>query len=95
MPRGTNPAPPTQPSAHQASTPTMPKRPCRIARRLRLIAAPDRAIAWKLVKLSSEEFVKGLANKAGGITTLVLGALLVAWVLGLDPVDVVRHVLGM
>ncbi|QPI61465.1 hypothetical protein I1A49_47170 [Streptomyces malaysiensis subsp. malaysiensis] len=48
-----------------------------------------------MVKLSGEEFVKGFANKAGGITALVLGAVVVAWVLGLDPADVVRRVLGM
>lgn len=65
------------------------------ARRLRIIAARMRALAWKLVKLSGEEFIKGFANKAGSITALVLGVVVVAYVLGVDPADAVRRILCM
>ncbi|MGW2650041.1 hypothetical protein ACWC2T_35345 [Streptomyces sp. NPDC001393] len=96
MPRDIDPTLPVQPSlGHQAAVPASPGWSRRLARGLRLIATHTRAIAWKLVKLSGEEFVKGFANKAGGITALVLGAVTVAWVLGLDPADAVRRVLGM
>ncbi|MFJ9026702.1 hypothetical protein ACIRPU_43225 [Streptomyces sp. NPDC102259] len=96
MNRDVDPALPVQPSlGHQAAVPERPNRRRRLAQRLRIIAARTRAIAWKLVKLSGEEFVKGFANKAGATTALVLGAALVSWVLGLDPADVVRRVLGM
>ncbi|WP_326783074.1 hypothetical protein [Streptomyces sp. NBC_00151] len=54
-----------------------------------------RALAWKLVKLSGEEFIKGFANKAGSITALVLGVVVVAYVLGVDPADAVRRILCM
>lgn len=47
------------------------------------------------MKLSGEEFVKGFANKAGAITALVLGAVAIAYALGIDPADAVRRVLGM
>ncbi|MCQ8195064.1 hypothetical protein [Streptomyces rugosispiralis] len=95
MHRDIDSALPVQPSlGHQAAVPANPSR-SRLARRLRLIAARARAIAWKLVKLSGEEFVKGFANKAGSITALVPGAVVVACMLGLDPADVVRRVLGM
>ncbi|MFH9990524.1 hypothetical protein [Streptomyces luteogriseus] len=47
------------------------------------------------MKLSGEEFVKGFANKAGGITALVLGVIVVAYELGLDPAEAVRRMLGM
>jgi hypothetical protein len=46
------------------------------------------------VKLTGEEFVKGFANKAGAVTSLILGALVVAHVLGVDPADAVRRILG-
>ncbi|MFC5639660.1 hypothetical protein [Streptomyces bullii] len=54
-----------------------------------------RASAWKLVKLSGEEFVKGFANKAGGIAALLLGIVVVAYMLGMDPAAAVRRMLGM
>ncbi|MCG8971467.1 hypothetical protein [Streptomyces sp. CL12-4] len=47
------------------------------------------------MKLSGEEFVKGFANKAGAVTALVLGVIVVAQVLGLDPTDAVRRILGV
>ncbi|MEV5731637.1 MULTISPECIES: hypothetical protein [Streptomyces] len=47
---------------HQAAVPARPDRLRRLAQRLRLLAARMRAIAWKLVKLSGEEFVKCFAN---------------------------------
>ncbi len=37
----------------------------------------------------------GFANKAGAGTALVLGALLVAHMLGVDPTDAVRRILDM
>ncbi|MEQ6028112.1 hypothetical protein SOM70_36780 [Streptomyces salinarius] len=43
-----------------------------------MLVVRARALVWKLVKLSGEEFVKGFANKAGGITALALGVLVVA-----------------
>jgi hypothetical protein len=93
MNRDVDPALPVQSSpGHQASVPERPDRRRRLTRRLRIIAARTLARAWKL---SGEEFVKGCANKAGGITALVLGAAVVSWVLGLDPADVVRRMLGM
>ncbi|MFJ9250360.1 hypothetical protein [Streptomyces sp. NPDC101776] len=96
MPRDTDPELPAQPSPdHQAAIPAGPNRSQRLARRLRIITARTRAIVWKLVKLSVEEFVKGFANKAGATTALVLGAVGVAFVLGIDPADAVRRVLGM
>lgn len=75
--------------------PARPDRRRRLVQRLRLLAARTRAIAWKLVKPSGEEFVKGFANKAGAVTALVLGVLVVARVLGVDPADTVRRILGM
>jgi hypothetical protein len=96
MNRDIDPAPPVQPSpGHQAAVPARPNRRRRLAQRLRIIAARTRAIGWKLVKLSVEEFVTGFANKAGGITALVLGTLVVAYILGVDPADAVRRMLGM
>ncbi|GAB7111095.1 hypothetical protein JCM4814A_94140 [Streptomyces phaeofaciens JCM 4814] len=88
------------PSAHPcpASRPTMPARVSRwhrTTRRVRVLAARSRAIAWKLVKLSGEEFVKGFANKAGGIVALILAVLAIAYLLGIDPAEAVRTVLGM
>jgi hypothetical protein len=63
MNRDIDPAPPVQPSpGHQAAVPARPDRLRRLAQRLRLLAARMRAIAWKLVKLSGEEFVKCFAN---------------------------------
>ncbi|MGW9400703.1 hypothetical protein [Streptomyces sp. NPDC055642] len=58
------------------------------------MTARTRVIAWKLVKLSGEECIKGLANQAGAVTTVVLGLLVVTHVLGLDPADAVRRILG-
>ncbi|MFF4709307.1 hypothetical protein ACWC4D_33910 [Streptomyces sp. NPDC001288] len=99
MPRDTHPtlpALPVQPSpGHQATGRTDPDRTGRPTRRLRIIAARTRAGAWKLVKLSGEEFVKGFANKAGGIAALALAVLVVAFALGIDPADAVRHALGL
>ncbi|MFD4483459.1 hypothetical protein ACFWPU_46240 [Streptomyces sp. NPDC058471] len=96
MNRDIDPALPVQPSpGHQAAVPARSNRPGRLARRLHVLAARVRAIAWKLVKLSGEEFVKGFANKAGAVTALVLGVLVVAHVLGVDPADAVRRLLGM
>ncbi|MFF9810786.1 hypothetical protein ACF1G5_37865 [Streptomyces coeruleorubidus] len=96
MNRDIDPALPVQPSpGHQAAAPARPNRRRRLAQRLRIIAARTRAIAWKLVKLSGEEFVKGFANKAGAVTALVLGVLVVAHVLGVNPADAVRRMLGM
>ncbi|MDQ0904693.1 hypothetical protein QFZ22_000678 [Streptomyces canus] len=96
MNRDVDPALPVQPSpGHQAAVPARTSRSRRLARRVRIIAARIRAIAWKLVKLSGEEFVKGFANKAGAVTALVLGAVAVAYALGIDPADAVRRVLGM
>ncbi|MFE0776420.1 hypothetical protein [Streptomyces sp. NPDC058861] len=85
-----------QPSpGHQAAIPARPDWRRRFVQRLRLLTARTRAIAWKLVKLSGEEFVKGFANKAGAVTALILGVLVVAHVLGVDPTDAVRRILGM
>lgn len=96
MSRDIDPELPAQPSPdHQAAISAGPNRSQRLARRLRVITARTRAIAWKVVKLSVEEFVKGFANKAGAITALVLGAVAITYVLGVDPADAVRHVLGM
>ncbi|MFJ9634877.1 hypothetical protein ACIRU8_45025 [Streptomyces sp. NPDC101175] len=75
--------------------PVRPNRWRRLIRRLRVIAARIRNIAWKAMKLPGEEFVKGFANKAGGISARVLGAVAIAYVLGIDPADAVRHMLGM
>ncbi|MFF4576516.1 hypothetical protein [Streptomyces sp. NPDC001410] len=95
MPLGIDSALPLQPSpSRQAAVPPCPSRPHRVSRRLRVIAARMRAIAWKLVKLSGEEFVRGFANKAGGTTALVLGLVVVAYMLGVDPADTVRRMLG-
>ncbi|WP_406226985.1 hypothetical protein [Streptomyces anthocyanicus] len=60
-----------------------------------MLVVRARALVWKLVKLSGEEFVKGFANKAGGITALALGVLVVAYVLGVDPAGAIRRLLGM
>ncbi|MFI2636703.1 hypothetical protein ACH5A2_41105 [Streptomyces collinus] len=96
MNRDIDPALPVHPSpGHQAAVATRPNRRRRLAQRLRIIAARTRAIAWKVVKLSGEEFVKGFANKAGGITALVLGVIVVAYALGVDPAEAVRRMLGM
>ncbi|MFC8278132.1 hypothetical protein ACFUJR_37520 [Streptomyces sp. NPDC057271] len=86
MSRDIDPALPVQPSLrHQAAIPACPNRSRRLSWRLRIIAARTRAIAWKLVKLFGEEFIKGFANKAGAITALVLGVVVIAYVLGVDP----------
>ncbi|MFD7781332.1 hypothetical protein [Streptomyces sp. NPDC059753] len=66
----------------------------RIARHPRIIGARMRAIAWKLVKLSGEEFVKGFANKAGAIIALVMGVIAGAYALGIDPADALCRMLG-
>jgi hypothetical protein len=96
MNRDTDPVLPDQPSPdHRAAVSARPDRRRRLAQRLRIIAARTRAIAWKLVKLSGEEFVKGFANKAGAVTALVLGVVIVAHVLGVNPADAVRRMLGM
>ncbi|MGC9479530.1 hypothetical protein ACP4I1_36085 [Streptomyces sp. WG4] len=96
MNRDADPALPAEPSPnHQTAVPARPDRRRRFAQRLRIIAARTRAIAWKLVKLSGEGFVKGFANKAGAVTELVLGLVIVAYVLGVDPGDAVRRILGM
>ncbi|MFE9976032.1 hypothetical protein ACFYRD_36290 [Streptomyces hirsutus] len=97
MNRDVDPVLSDQPSpGHQAVVPAHPNRQRRrLVQRLRILAAHMRAIAWKLVKLSGEEFVKGFANKAGAVTALVLGVLVVAYVLGVDPADAVRRILGM
>jgi hypothetical protein len=47
------------------------------------------------VKPSGKKFVKGFADKAGAVTALVLGVLVVAHVLGVNPADAARRVLGM
>ncbi|MFG3480130.1 hypothetical protein ACGF3K_33630 [Streptomyces sp. NPDC047980] len=75
--------------------PVCPDRSRRLIRRLRVIAARIRAIAWKAVKLSGEEFVKGFANKTGALAALALSVIVVAHVLGVDPADAVRRMLGM
>ncbi|MGW1297739.1 hypothetical protein, partial [Streptomyces sp. NPDC002533] len=94
--RDIDPALPVQPSpGHQAAVPARSSRRRRLARRLRIITARTRAIAWKLVKLSGEEFVKGFANRAGAVTALVLGVVAVAYALGIDPAEAVRRMLGM
>ncbi|WUT01650.1 hypothetical protein OHA46_33370 (plasmid) [Streptomyces sp. NBC_00708] len=96
MNRDIDPARPVQPSPdHQTAVPASPNRPFPLARRARIIAARTQAIAWRLVKLSGEEFVKGFANKAGAVTALVLGAVVVAYALGVDPAEAVRRRLGM
>jgi hypothetical protein len=51
--------------------------------------------ASPVAKLSGEEFVKGFANKAGAVTALVLGVLVVAHVLAVDPADAVCRIVGM
>ncbi|MEW1605670.1 hypothetical protein [Streptomyces sp. NPDC093808] len=96
MNRDVDPVLPDQPSPdHQAAVSARPDRRRRFVQHLRIITARTRAIAWKLVKLSGEEFVKGFANKAGAVTALVLGVLMVARMLGVDPADAVRRILGM
>jgi hypothetical protein len=75
--------------------PARPNRSRRLIRRLRVIAARTRVIAWKAVKLSGEEFVKGFANKAGAITALALSVIVGAYALGIDPADAVRRTLGV
>ncbi|MEW1892240.1 hypothetical protein [Streptomyces sp. NPDC085659] len=96
MNRDIDPARPVQPSPdHQAALPARPNRSRLLIRRARIIAARTRAIAWKLVKLSGEEFVKGFANKAGALTTRVLAVFVAAYALGVDPAEAVRRVLGM
>ncbi|MFJ9721014.1 hypothetical protein ACIRPQ_34645 [Streptomyces sp. NPDC101213] len=79
----------------QTVVPARQNRSHRLARQLRVLTARMRAIAWKVVKLFGEEFVKGFANKAGGITALVLSGVVVAYALGVDPADAVRRILGM
>ncbi|GGV50823.1 hypothetical protein GCM10010293_62150 [Streptomyces griseoflavus] len=96
MNRDVDPVLSAQPSpGHQAAVPVRPDWRRRFVQRLRLLAARTRVISWKLVKLSGEEFVKGFANKAGAVTALVLGVLVVAHMLGVDPADAVRRILGM
>ncbi|MCB8908446.1 MULTISPECIES: hypothetical protein [unclassified Streptomyces] len=96
MNRDVDPVRSVQPfPGQQAAIPARPDWRRRLVQRLRLITARTRAIARKLVKLSGEEFVKGFANKAGAVTALILGVLVVAHVLGVDPTDAVRRVLGM
>ncbi|MEW2079875.1 hypothetical protein AB0941_41230 [Streptomyces sp. NPDC013433] len=96
MNRDVDPVLPDQPSPdHQAAVPARPDRRHRFVQHLRLLAARTRVITWKLVKLAGEEFVKGFANKAGAVTALVLGVLVVARMLGVDPADAVRRILGM
>lgn len=85
MNRDTDPALP-RPPGHRA-------RPTR-TRRLRILVARLRALAWKLVRLSGEEFVKSFANKASGITAPALGAFGIAYLLGVDPGDAVRSMHG-
>ncbi|MEV5089464.1 hypothetical protein AB0N18_16395 [Streptomyces griseoincarnatus] len=95
MPRDIDPELPAQPCPdHQAAVPAGPNRSQRLARRLRIITARTRAIAWKLVKLSIKEFVKGFAKKAGAITASVVGVIVGAYALGIDPADAVRRMLG-
>ncbi|AXI91210.1 hypothetical protein SAM9427_36120 (plasmid) [Streptomyces sp. ETH9427] len=96
MIRDVDPVLPAQPFPdHQAAVPARPYWRRRFVQRLRLLTARTRAITWKLVKLSGEEFVKGFANKAGAVTALILGVLVVAHVLGVNPADAVRRILGM
>ncbi|WP_327692400.1 hypothetical protein [Streptomyces sp. NBC_00459] len=96
MSRDIDPALPAQPCPdRRAAVLANPNRAHRLTRRLRIMTARMRAITWKLVTLSGEEFVKGFANKAGGIAALVLGVAVVAYVLGVDPDDAVRRMLGM
>ncbi|MEU8951889.1 hypothetical protein [Streptomyces sp. NPDC048489] len=86
---------PPQPSpGNQAAVRGRANRSRRLAHRLRVLAARLRATAWKLVKLSGEEFVKGFANQGGAFTARVLAVLLVAQVLGVDPAHAVHRILG-
>ncbi|MFE6946040.1 hypothetical protein [Streptomyces chartreusis] len=94
MSRDIDPELPPSPG-QQAFILACPTRSRRLIQRLRIITARTRAIIWKLVRLSGEEYVKGFANKAGAITALVLGVMAVAHVLGIDPAEAVRRVLGM
>ncbi|MCX4625137.1 hypothetical protein [Streptomyces albogriseolus] len=94
--RDVDPALSVQPSpGPQAAVRARPDRRRRFVQRLRLLAARTRAITWKLMKLSGQEFVKGFANKAGAVTALVLGVLVMAHVLGVEPADAIRRILGM
>jgi GGDEF domain-containing protein len=63
--------------------------------RLRALAARVRSLACKIVRLGGEEFIRGFASKAGGITAIALGALGLAYLLGVNPAAAVRAVLGV
>ncbi|MFE3270979.1 hypothetical protein [Streptomyces sp. NPDC059215] len=96
MNRDTHPALPVVPSpSAEAAAAAGPDRPRAFTRQLRVLAARGRAAAWKLVTASGTEFVKGFANKAGGLVALVLGALVIAYLLDIDPGDAVRSILGI
>ncbi|WP_053196321.1 hypothetical protein [Streptomyces viridochromogenes] len=75
------------------SPPDDQSRARRFRRRLRVLAARLRAMAWKAVGLFGEEFIKGFANKAGGIAAIALCAVGIAYLLGMSPADAVRAVL--
>ncbi|MEU5247376.1 hypothetical protein AB0G81_25310 [Streptomyces asoensis] len=85
----------TAPSPALRPAPATASRWKRTARRARLASARTRATAWKLVKMSGVEFIKGFARKSGALTALIVCVVVIAYALGVDPAEAVRHVLGM
>ncbi|WP_371545872.1 hypothetical protein OG266_13875 [Streptomyces sp. NBC_00554] len=47
------------------------------------------------MKLLGTEFLKGFANKIGGTAAMVLCILGIAYMLGIDPGNAVRAILGI
>lgn len=64
-------------------------------KRSRLLSVQLRAGVWKVVKLLGTEFLKGFANKIGGTAAMVLCILGIAYMLGIDPGNAVRAILGI
>ncbi|MFJ4917692.1 hypothetical protein [Streptomyces sp. NPDC088726] len=60
------------------------------SRRLRVVGARLRALAWKAVKLTGEEAVKGFGNKAGALLAVATAVVVLAVILGVSPATLLR-----
>ncbi|MFD9289673.1 hypothetical protein ACFWBV_15560 [Streptomyces sp. NPDC060030] len=60
------------------------------SRRLRVVGARLRALAWKAVKLAGEEAVKGFGNKAGSFLAVAVAVVILAMILGISPTTLLR-----
>ncbi|MGV2916339.1 hypothetical protein [Streptomyces alfalfae] len=67
-----------------------PSRSSRLARRLRIIGARLRALAWNAVKITGEEAIKGFGNKAGSFLAIALAVIVLAVFLGISPTTLLR-----